>query len=40
VNPQRIVARGPDLDFEAPHDRDTLAGGPPAALTVGASGDD
>lgn len=33
VNPSRIVARGPDLDFEAPHDRDELAGEPPAALT-------
>lgn len=32
VNPSRIVARGPDLDFEAPHDRDDLAGEPPAAL--------
>nr|WP_303650193.1 glutathione S-transferase family protein [Halalkalicoccus sp. NIPERK01] len=33
VNPSRIVARGPDLDFDAPHDRDRLAGGPPEALT-------
>ncbi|XVH30564.1 glutathione S-transferase family protein [Haloferacaceae archaeon DSL9] len=32
VTPSRIVARGPDLDFEAPHDRDRLAGGPPPAL--------
>jgi len=32
VNPSRIVARGPDLDFEAPHDRDRLPGGPPEAL--------
>ncbi|MCL7419055.1 MAG: glutathione S-transferase family protein [Halalkalicoccus sp.] len=32
VNPSRIVARGPDLDFGAPHDRDELAGEPPAAL--------
>jgi putative glutathione S-transferase len=32
VNPSRIVARGPDLDFEAPHDRDELPGGPPAEL--------
>ena len=32
VNPQRIVARGPDLDFAAPHDRDRLPGGPPEAL--------
>ncbi|SEH15644.1 putative glutathione S-transferase [Natronorubrum sediminis] len=29
VNPHRIVARGPDLDFEAPHDRDDLPGNPP-----------
>ena len=32
VNPNRIVATGPDLDFAAPHDRDALAGGPPSAL--------
>lgn len=32
VTPSRIVARGPDLDFEAPHDRDELAGEPPEAL--------
>jgi glutathionyl-hydroquinone reductase len=32
VNPLRIVARGPDFDFEAPHDRDELAGEPPGAL--------
>ncbi|KYH25683.1 hypothetical protein HAPAU_23590 [Halalkalicoccus paucihalophilus] len=32
VNPSRIVARGPDLDFEEPHDRDELAGEPPGAL--------
>ena len=32
VNPKRIVARGPDLDFTAPHDRDDLPGGPPKAL--------
>jgi putative glutathione S-transferase len=24
VTPTRIVAAGPDLDFEAPHDRDEL----------------
>lgn len=29
VTPSGIVARGPDLDFEAPHDRDRLAGSPP-----------
>jgi putative glutathione S-transferase len=33
VNPSRIIARGPDLDFVAPHDRDRLAGGPPEALS-------
>ncbi|WP_114576602.1 glutathione S-transferase family protein [Saliphagus sp. LR7] len=32
VTPNRIVARGPDLEFEAPHGRDELAGGPPSAL--------
>lgn len=32
VTPSRIIARGPDLDFEAPHDRDELDGEPPAAL--------
>jgi putative glutathione S-transferase len=32
LNPKRIVAVGPDLDFEATHDRDRLPGGPPEAL--------
>jgi putative glutathione S-transferase len=32
VSPKRIVPMGPDPDFEAPHDRDDLPGGPPAAL--------
>jgi putative glutathione S-transferase len=32
LNPKRIVAVGPDLDFEAPHDRDRLPGGPPETL--------
>ncbi|MDZ7850317.1 MAG: glutathione S-transferase family protein [Halodesulfurarchaeum sp.] len=32
LNPKRIVARGPDLDFEAPHDRDRLPGERPAAF--------
>ncbi|PSP85645.1 glutathione-dependent reductase [Halobacteriales archaeon QS_1_68_17] len=32
VNPTRIIARGPDLDFEAPHDREELPGDPPADL--------
>ncbi|ADB61293.1 Glutathione transferase [Haloterrigena turkmenica DSM 5511] len=39
VNPHRIVARGPDLDFEAPHERDELPGSPPADLAA-ASADD
>ncbi|MFP8957388.1 glutathione S-transferase family protein [Natrialbaceae archaeon A-CW3] len=29
VNPHRIVAQGPNLDFEAPHDRGELPGEPP-----------
>jgi len=32
VNPKRLIARGPNLDFDADHDRDELAGGPPKAL--------
>lgn len=32
VNPKRIVPKGPDPDFEAPHNRDELPGGPPDAL--------
>jgi putative glutathione S-transferase len=32
LNPKRIVAVGPDLDFTAGHDRDRLPGGPPPAL--------
>jgi putative glutathione S-transferase len=32
VTPSRIVARGPDLDFTADHDRDRLPGRPPAEL--------
>jgi putative glutathione S-transferase len=32
VSPKRIVPVGPDPEFEAPHDRDRLPGGPPAAL--------
>ena len=39
VNPHRIVARGPDLDFEAPHDRDELPGSPPSDVAA-ASADD
>ncbi len=33
INPKGIVAVGPNHDFEAPHDRDRLAGGPPPGLT-------
>lgn len=40
VNPNRIVARGPDLDFEKSHDRDDLPGGPPSDLVAAASADD
>ena len=29
VSPKRIIPKGPDPDFEAPHDRDKLPGGPP-----------
>jgi putative glutathione S-transferase len=32
VTPSRIIAAGPNLDFEAHHDRDELAGSPPEAL--------
>lgn len=32
INPTQIIARGPDLDFTAPHDRGRLPGGPPDAL--------
>lgn len=32
LNPRGIIPVGPDPDFEAPHDRDRLAGGPPEAL--------
>jgi len=32
LNPKRVVPVGPDPDFEAPHDRDSLPGGPPDAL--------
>ncbi|WP_254273229.1 glutathione S-transferase family protein [Haloarcula marina] len=32
VTPSRIVAMGPDLDFEAAHDRDDLPGEPPEDL--------
>jgi len=32
VTPSRIIAAGPELDFEADHDRDELPGDPPEAL--------
>ena len=32
VNPKRLVATGPDIDFTEGHDRDRLPGGPPEAL--------
>jgi len=32
LNPKRLVATGPDIDFTEGHDRDRLPGGPPAAL--------
>ena len=32
VTPTRIIAAGPELDFEAAHDRDELPGGPPESL--------
>ena len=32
LNPKGIVPVGPDLDFEAAHDREGLPGGPPEAL--------
>jgi len=34
VTPTRIIAAGPELDFEADHDRDELPGGPPKALVA------
>ncbi len=34
VTPTRVVATGPELDFEAPHDRDRLPGKPPAAIPL------
>jgi len=32
INPTRIVATGPDIDFTEPHGRDELPGGPPVSL--------
>ena len=40
INPKRLVAVGPDLDFGAPHDRDRLDGGPPSDLQATAPADD
>ncbi|AFZ73619.1 glutathione S-transferase family protein [Natronobacterium gregoryi] len=34
VNPHQIIARGPDLDLESPHDRDDLPGEPPSDLVA------
>ncbi|MFC4451500.1 glutathione S-transferase family protein [Halorussus aquaticus] len=34
LNPKRIVPKGPDIDFEEPHDRDELPGGPPEELAA------
>jgi putative glutathione S-transferase len=31
LNPKRLVPTGPDIDFSEPHDRNELAGTPPAA---------
>lgn len=39
LNPKRLVPTGPDIDFEAPHDRDRLPGGPPEALREGVAAD-
>ena len=33
LNPKRLVATGPDIDFTEDHDRDRLPGGPPEALS-------
>jgi len=32
LNPAGLIPAGPDPDFDAPHDRDSLPGGPPASL--------
>jgi putative glutathione S-transferase len=40
VSPKRIVPVGPDPDFEAPHGRDSLPGGPPPGLRDAAPADD
>lgn len=33
VTPHGIIARGPDLDLEAPHNRNELPGSPPDTLS-------
>lgn len=37
LNPRQIVPKGPAIDFEAPHDRDRLEGGPPNGLAADTS---
>jgi putative glutathione S-transferase len=37
LNRHDVIPTGPDLDYSAPHDRDRLPGGPPAALTTRAA---
>jgi glutathionyl-hydroquinone reductase len=39
VTPSRIIARGPDLEFEASNDRDELPGAPPEALETASAND-
>ncbi|SFS48971.1 glutathione S-transferase family protein [Halostagnicola kamekurae] len=39
VTPSGIIARGPNLDFEAAHDRDELPGGPPTELAASSADD-
>jgi putative glutathione S-transferase len=41
INPARLVPTGPDIDFDEPHNRDRLAGGPPEdLLDTAATADD
>jgi putative glutathione S-transferase len=35
LNPRRIVPKGPEIDYDEPHDRDRLDGGPPEVLLAG-----
>ena len=39
LNPKRIVPIGPDIDFSAPHNRDSLSGSPPEELAGEATAD-